>query len=150
MPQSSIEFMRPSSLDRIVNRVFGFLVKIGFGLAHNFLLEVQGRKSGRVYATPVNVLNHENKRYLVAPRGDTQWVRNVVVSQKATLVRGAKRENVRMRAIADDAKPEILKAYVDRYRLTVQRYFPIPAGSPLKDFEPLVGRYPVFEISSNE
>ena len=150
MPQSSIEFMRPSSLDRIVNRVFGFLVKIGFGLAHNFLLEVQGRKSGRVYATPVNVLTHENKRYLVAPRGDTQWVRNVVVSQKATLVRGAKRENVRMRAIADDAKPEILKAYVDRYRLTVQRYFPIPAGSPLKDFEPLVGRYPVFEISSSE
>ena len=150
MPQSSIEFMRPSSLDRIVNRVFGFLVKIGFGLAHNFLLEVQGRKSGRIYATPVNVLTHENKRYLVAPRGDTQWVRNVVVSQRATLVRGAKRENVRMRAIADDAKPEILKAYVDRYRLTVQRYFPIPAGSPLKDFEPLVGRYPVFEISSSE
>ncbi|MET0691248.1 MAG: nitroreductase family deazaflavin-dependent oxidoreductase [Candidatus Binatia bacterium] len=150
MPQSSIEFMRPSSLDRIVNRVFGFLVKIGFGLAHNFLLEVQGRKSGRIYATPVNVLTHENKRYLVAPRGDTQWVRNVVVSQKATLVRGAKKENVRMRAIADDAKPEILKAYVDRYRLTVQRYFPIPAGSPLKDFEPLVGRYPVFEISSSE
>lgn len=150
MPQSSIEFMRPSSLDRIVNRVFGFLVKIGFGLTHNFLLEVQGRKSGRIYATPVNVLIHENKRYLVAPRGDTQWVRNVVVSQKATLVRGAKRENVRMRAIADEAKPEILKAYVDRYRLTVQRYFPIPAGSPLKDFEPLVGRYPVFEISSSE
>ena len=150
MPQSSIEFMRPSSLDRIVNRVFGFLVKIGFGLTHNFLLEVQGRKSGRIYATPVNVLTHENKRYLVAPRGDTQWVRNVVVSQKATLVRGAKRENVRMRAIADAAKPEILKAYVDRYRLTVQRYFPIPAGSPLKDFEPLVGRYPVFEISSSE
>ena len=150
MPQSSIEFMRPSSLDRIVNRVFGFLVKIGFGLAHNFLLEVQGRKSGRICATPVNVLTHENKRYLVAPRDDTQWVRNVVVSQRATLVRGAKRENVRMRAIADDAKPEILKAYVDRYRLTVQRYFPIPAGSPLKDFEPLVGRYPVFEISSSE
>jgi deazaflavin-dependent oxidoreductase (nitroreductase family) len=150
MPQSSIEFMRPSPLDRFVNRVFGFLVKIGFGLAHNFLLEVPGRKSGRIYATPVNVLTHENKRYLVAPRGDTQWVRNVVVSQRATLVRGAKRENVRMRAIAADAKPEILKAYVDRYRLTVQRYFPIPAGSPLKDFEPLVWRYPVFEISSSE
>ena len=66
--------MRPSPLDRFVNRVFGFLVKIGFGLAHNFLLEVQGRKSGRIYATPVNVLTHENKRYLVAPRGDTQWL----------------------------------------------------------------------------
>jgi len=142
--------MQPSLLDRTVNNVFGFLVKIGVGLAHNFLLEVQGRKSGRIYSTPVNVLTYKDKRYLVAPRGDTQWVRNVVVSQKGTLVRGAKRENVRMCAIADDAKPEILKAYLDRYRLTVQRYFPIPAGSPLKDFEPLVGRYPVFEISSSE
>jgi deazaflavin-dependent oxidoreductase (nitroreductase family) len=146
MPQPSIEFMRPSPVDRIVNRVFGLLVKIGFGLAHNFLLEVQGRKSGRTYSTPVNVLTHKNKRYLVAPR----WVRNVVVSQKATLVKGSKRENVYLRPIADDAKPEILKAYLDRYRLTVQRYFSVAAGSPLKDFEPLVRRYPVFEISSGE
>ena len=151
MPQPSIGFMQPNLLDRIVNRVFGFLVSIGFGLAHNFLLEVQGRKSGRIYSTPDNVLTHKHKRYLVAPRGDTQWVRNVVVSQKATLVKGAKRENVHLRAIAaDDSKAEILKAYLDRYRLTVQRYFPIPGGSPLKDFEPLVERYPVFEISSGE
>ena len=142
--------MRPSPVDRIVNRIFGLLVKIGFGLAHNFLLEVQGRKSGRTYSTPLNVLIHENKRYLVAPRGDTQWVRNVVVSQKATLVKGSKRENVYLRPIADDAKPEILKAYLDRYTLTVQRYFPVAAGSPLKEFEPLVGRYPVFEITSAE
>ena len=56
--------MRPSPLDRFVNRLFGFLVKIGFGLAHNFLLEVQGRKSGRTYSTPVNVLIHENKMSL--------------------------------------------------------------------------------------
>jgi hypothetical protein len=96
------------------------------------------------------VLTHKDKRYLVAPRGDTQWVRNVVVSQKATLVKGAKRETVHLHAITDDAKPEILKAYLDRYRVTVQRYFPIPAGSPLKDFEPLVERYPVFEISPCE
>jgi len=144
-------FMQPNLLDRIVNRVFGFLVKIGFGLAHNFLLEVQGRKSGRIYSTPVNVLTHKHKRYLVAPRGDTQWVRNVAVSQKATLVKRGKRENVHLRAIAaDDAKAEILKVYLDRYRLTVQRYFPIAAGSPLKEFEPLVGRYPVFEISSGQ
>ena len=142
--------MQPSPLDRIVNRVFAFLVKIGVGLAHNFLLEVQGRKSGRIYSTPVNVLTYKHKRYLVAPRGDTQWVRNVVVREKATLVKGAKREDVHLQPIADAAKPELLKTYLDRYKLTVQRYFPIPAGSPLKTFEPLAGRYPVFEISSAE
>jgi hypothetical protein len=111
-------------------------------------LEVQGRKSGRIYSTPVNVLTYkDNKRYLVTPRGDTQWVRNVVVRKKATLVKGAKREEVHLQPIADAAKPELLKTYLDRYKLTVQRYFPIPAGSPLKAFEPLAGRYPVFEIS---
>ncbi|HEV8719202.1 MAG TPA: nitroreductase family deazaflavin-dependent oxidoreductase [Candidatus Binatia bacterium] len=147
MQQPSTQFMQPTVLDRIINRAFGFMVKLGFGLSHNFLLEVRGRKSGRIYSTPVNVLEYKGKKYLVAPRGDTQWVRNVAVTQKATLVKGAKRENVRLRPLADEAKAEILKAYLDRYKLTVQRYFPIPAGSPLKEFEPLVGRYPVLEIT---
>jgi deazaflavin-dependent oxidoreductase (nitroreductase family) len=147
MQQPSTQFMQPTLVDRIINRAFGFLVKLGFGLSHNFLLEVRGRKSGRIYSTPVNVLEYKEKKYLVAPRGDTQWVRNVVVNLKATLVKGAKRENVRLRPIADAAKAEILKAYLDRYKLTVRRYFPIPAGSPLREFEPLVGRYPVFEIT---
>jgi hypothetical protein len=146
MQQPSTQFMQPTVLDRIINRAFGFMVKLGFGLSHNFLLEVRG-KSGRIYSTPVNVLEYKGKKYLVAPRGDTQWVRNVAVTQKATLVKGAKRENVRLRPLADEAKAEILKAYLDRYKLTVQRYFPIPAGSPLKEFEPLVGRYPVLEIT---
>lgn len=123
------------------------MVKIGLGLSHNFLLEVRGRKTGRIYSTPVNVLEYKNKKYLVAPRGDTQWVRNVIASQMATLVKGTKRENIRLQPIADQAKAEILKAYLDTYKLTVQRYFPIPAGSPVKEFEPLAGRYPVFEIT---
>ena len=74
-------------------------------------------------------------------------MRNVIASQKATLVKGTKRDNIRLRPIADQAKAEILKAYLNTYKLTVQRYFPIPAGSPLKEFEPLAGRYPVFEIT---
>jgi deazaflavin-dependent oxidoreductase (nitroreductase family) len=147
MQQPGIQFTRPTLFDRIVNRAFGFMVKLGFGLSHNYLLEVRGRKSGRVYSTPVNVLEFKDKKYLVAPRGDTQWVRNVIVSKKATLVKGTKHESIGLHSIADDAKAEILKAYLDRYKLTVQRCFPIPAGSPTKDFKPLVGRYPVFELT---
>jgi hypothetical protein len=62
-------------------------------------------------------------------------------------VKGAKREIVRLRPIADAEKAKILKAYLDRYKLTVQRYFPIPAGSSTEAFEPLAERYPVFEIT---
>jgi deazaflavin-dependent oxidoreductase (nitroreductase family) len=149
MQQPSTRFTQPTLLDRIINRAFGFLVKLGFGLSHNFLIEVRGRKSGRLYSTPVNVLDYEGKRYLVAPRGDTQWVRNVIVSREATLVKGTKREPVHLRPIADEAKAEILKTYLDRYKLTVQRYFPVPAGSLTEAFEPLAARYPVFEITGD-
>jgi deazaflavin-dependent oxidoreductase (nitroreductase family) len=145
----SMRFDQPSLLDRIVNRAFGSLVKIGLGLSHNFLLEVRGRKTGHVYSTPVNLLEHNGKRYLVAPRGHTQWVRNVIASQEATLVKGGQRENIRLHRISDETKPEVLKAYLDRYKLTVQRYFAIPAGSPVEDFKPLTGEYPVFEIISS-
>jgi deazaflavin-dependent oxidoreductase (nitroreductase family) len=146
MQQPLARFRQPTLLDRIINRAFGFLVKLGLGLSHNFLIEVRGRKSGLIYSTPVNVLDFKGKKYLVAPRGDTQWVRNVIISREATLVKRTKREMVRLRPIADEAKAGILKTYLDRYKLTVQRYFPVPTGSPTEVFEPLAPRYPVFEI----
>jgi deazaflavin-dependent oxidoreductase (nitroreductase family) len=145
--ERTMRFDQPTLLDRIFNRAFGFLVKTGLGLSHNFLLEVRGRKTGRVYSTPVNLLEHKGKRYLVAPRGYTRWVQNVMVSQEATLVKGARREKIRLRVVGDTVKTEILRAYLDRYKLTVQRYFPIPAGSSLEAFEPLVGQYPVFDVT---
>lgn len=146
MDHPSTQFTPPTAVDRLVNRAFGFLVKIGLGLPHNYLLEVRGRKSGRIYSTPVNVLELGGKRYLVAPRGYTQWVRNVEASGEASLTKRGRRQAFRFQPVADEAKPEILKAYLDGFKLTVQRYFPIPAGSPAEAFKPLAARYPVFEI----
>jgi deazaflavin-dependent oxidoreductase (nitroreductase family) len=142
-----MDFRQPNLLDRILNRLFGLLLKLGIGLAHNYLLEVRGRKTGKVYSTPVNVLEYKGKKYLVAPRGYTQWVRNVETSGEATLVQRAERTEVRLRTVADEEKPEILKAYLDRFKLTVQRYFPIAAGSPAEAFKSLAMRYPVYEIT---
>jgi deazaflavin-dependent oxidoreductase (nitroreductase family) len=145
--QASAQFDQPTAVDRFFNRAFGFLIRIGIGLPHNYLLEVRGRKTGRIYSTPVNLLAHHGKNYLVAPRGYTQWVRNVIASGEATLVRGRKREEILLKTIPDEAKPDILKDYLDRYSKTVQRYFPVPAGSPVEAFQPLAPRYPVFEVS---
>jgi deazaflavin-dependent oxidoreductase (nitroreductase family) len=142
-----MEFSQPNLVERILNRAFGFLLKLGIGLAHNYLLEVRGRKTGKVYSTPVNVLEYKGKKYLVAPRGYTQWVRNVETSGEASLMQRAERTKVRLRTVADEEKPEILKAYLDRFQLTVQRYFPIAAGSPAEAFQPLAVRYPVFELT---
>ena len=139
-------FNQPTTVDRAINRLFGFLVGLGLGLRHNYLLEVRGRKSGRVYSTPVDVLSRDSRRYLVAPRGYTQWARNAIASGTVSLKKGRRSEIFGIRSLSDDEKPEILKSYLDRYKLTVQRYFPVPAGSPTEAFRPLTGEYPVFEL----
>jgi deazaflavin-dependent oxidoreductase (nitroreductase family) len=122
-------FRRPNSLERAFNRVFGFLVGLGLGLSHNYLLEVRGRKSGRRQSTPIDLLELGGRRFLVAGRGRTQWVRNAEVAGEVTLRKAWRRKKFRLRSIPDGEKAEILKAYLDRFKLTVQRYFPVPAGS---------------------
>ena len=144
-----MEFDKPTLIERSFNRLFGLLVRIGIGLPHNVLLQVRGRKSGRIYSTPVNILTHNGRRYLVAPRGDTQWSRNARTSGEATFVKGFKREDVKLREIADADKPQLLKAYLESFTPTVQRYFPVRAGSRLEEFVPLAPRYPVFEIQNH-
>ena len=64
-------FRAPTAVERIFNRVFGFLVGIGLGFSYNYLLLVRGRKVGRLYSTPINLLERGGKRFLVAPRGQT-------------------------------------------------------------------------------
>jgi deazaflavin-dependent oxidoreductase (nitroreductase family) len=144
-------FREPTRVERIFNRAFGFLVGLGLGLPHNYLLEVRGRKTGRIYSTPINLLVVElswsgGKRYLVAPRGRTQWVRNVEAAGEITLKKGRARQNFRVRPVPDSEKPEFLKMYLERFTPTVQRYFPIPAGSPAEAFHDLARKYPVFEL----
>jgi deazaflavin-dependent oxidoreductase (nitroreductase family) len=139
-------FEQPTRIERVFNRLFGVLVGLGIGLPHNYLLQVRGRKSGRVYSTPVDVLTYRDKRFLVSGRGNTQWVRNARASGLITLKKGARRAEHRLRDVPDAEKADILKAYLDRFKLTVQRYFPVPAGSPPEAFIPLATRYPVFEI----
>jgi deazaflavin-dependent oxidoreductase (nitroreductase family) len=140
------DFLEPTPLERLFNRVFGWLVGLGLGLRHNFLLEVRGRRTGRLRATPVNVLELEGKRFLVAGRGRTQWVLNVELSGEVYLRKGRHRERCRVRPVEHDDKPAILSAYLVRFRPTVQRYFTVPAGSPPAAFIAVADRYPVFEL----
>ena len=139
-------FEAPSRFERLMNRLVGVLVGLGLGLSHNFQLEVRGRRSGKLYRTPVDVLSVGDRRFLVAGRGETQWVRNARASGRIALRRGARHPEYRLRAVPDDEKPALLKAYLDRFALTVRRYFPVPAGSPPEVFVPLAARYPVFEL----
>jgi deazaflavin-dependent oxidoreductase (nitroreductase family) len=141
-------FRAPSSTERFFNRVFGFLVGMGLGFSYNYLLQVRGRKSGKLYSTPIDLLELGGKKFLVAPRGRTQWVRNAEAAGEVTLKKGSTRLKFGLRPLSDDEKPAILKAYLDKFRREVQRYFPVPAGSPPQAFAGVLDSYPVFELLS--
>jgi deazaflavin-dependent oxidoreductase (nitroreductase family) len=146
MNSTLTEFRAPTATERVFNRVFGFLVGLGLGFSYNYLLQVRGRKSGRIYSTPIDLLELGGKRFLVAPRGRTQWVRNAETAGEVTLKKGGTRQRFRLRPIPDADKPEVLKAYLDSFKREVQQYFPVAAGSPTKAFRELKQNYPVFEL----
>jgi deazaflavin-dependent oxidoreductase (nitroreductase family) len=139
-------FREPTAGEKIFNRVFGFLVGLGLGFSYNYLLEVRGRRSGKLYSTPVDLLEFNGKGFLVAPRGRTQWVRNAEAAGEVTLKKASTRLTFRLRPLSDAEKPEILKAYLDTFNREVQTYFPVTAGSPVEAFSSLTSSYPAFEL----
>jgi deazaflavin-dependent oxidoreductase (nitroreductase family) len=142
-------FREPTAFEKVFNRTFGFLIGLGVGPAHIYLLQVRGRKSGKLFSTPVDLLDLQGKRYLVAPRGRTQWVRNAEAAGEIVLKKGSKRLNFRLRALSNAEKLPILKAYLDSYKREVQRYFTVAAGSPPEAFAGVASSYPAFELLAN-
>ena len=124
----------------------GSLVSLGLGPSHMRLLQVRGRKSGKLYSTPVDLLELNGKLYLVAPRGRTQWVRNAEAAGEIVLKRGSDLRRFRLRSLPEDERPPILKAYLDSFKAEVQRYFPIAAGSTPDKFVSITSNYPAFEL----
>lgn len=139
-------FRPPTAVERAFNRVWGFLVGLGLGFSYNYLLQVRGRKSGKLYSTPIDLLEIDGKRFLVAPRGRTQWVRNAEASGEVTLKKGSLQQPFGLRPLAEEEKLSILKAYLERFKAEVQRYFPVPAGSPPEALRDLAQNYPAFEL----
>lgn len=146
MSAADPRFLKPSTFEAFFNRALGVLVGIGLGPKDYFVLEVRGRKSGRLYATPVSIVDVAGRRYVVAPRGSTQWVRNARATPGITLRAGSKREQFKLREILATERAPILKGYLARYSKFVQRYFQVRDGAPETEFAAVADAYPVFEL----
>jgi deazaflavin-dependent oxidoreductase (nitroreductase family) len=144
--QALAYFIRPSLSARIVNRLYGLITTVGFGLPNSYVLQISGRKTGRVRSVPINVLSYNGKLFLVATRGHTHWSRNALATRFVTLKRGRLRTEFRLRVVLDAEKPKILKAYVNRFHRMAGRFFPVSASAPSSAFAPIAARYPVFEL----
>jgi deazaflavin-dependent oxidoreductase (nitroreductase family) len=139
-------FQRLSALDRIFNGVIGALVRVGLGPGYSYLLEVRGRKSGKLYTAPVFVLDRDRKQFLVAPRGDTQWARNAEASGQVTLRRGAQVKDFGVKLVPEAERAPLLADYLGRHASSVQRFFSVQKGAPLEAFAAIASGHPVFEL----
>ena len=140
------KYEAPSSFEKAFSHLLGVIAGSGLGPSYVHLLQVKGRKSGKLYSTAVSLLEIDGKRFLIAPRGRTQWVRNAEAAGVVTLNRGSVRE-FRLRPLADSEKPGVLKAYLTNYKAAVGRFFPISPDCPLAAFAKIAGDYPVFELT---
>ncbi len=121
---SEQRYLRPGGFTkRVFNPLVAFLVKSGIGLKGAAILEVRGRKSGELRTTPVNPLQLGSERYLLAPRGETEWVRNIRVSHEGALIKGRKREEFAVTEVADADKVPIIRAYLKEWAWEVGAFF---------------------------
>ena len=112
------------------------------------MLVVRGRSSGELRSTPVNVLTYNGQPYLVAPRGQTQWVRNLRVARTGELKVGRRVERFTAVEVPDAAKEEILRAYLKRWKVEVGIFFDgVSAKSPREELERIAPNHPVFELT---
>jgi len=133
---------------RVFNSSVAWLTMRGFSVWGSRMLYVRGRTSGQWRSNPVNVLTHGGRRYLVAPRGQTQWVRNLRAAGGGELRVGRKVEKFTATELTDAQKPDILRAYLRRWKIEVGVFFDgIGADAPDAKLLEIAPGYPVFLIS---
>lgn len=133
----------------VFNRMVAGLTRLGVSVAGSRVLEVKGRKSGEWRRTPVNLLSFEGGRYLVAPRGNTQWVRNMRASGGGRLVLGRRVEEFTAREVPVERRVPLLRAYLEKWKWEVGVFFDgVGPDDPDEELRRIAPDHPAFRIES--
>jgi deazaflavin-dependent oxidoreductase (nitroreductase family) len=135
--------------DRVGDALFMALLRAGVKMGTMSLLTVRGRTSGQPRTVPVLLVEQEGQRWLVAPYGVVQWVRNIRAAGTATLTRGRRSETISVTELEAKEAAPILKQYLFK-GAAARPYFDATKDSPLEAFEREAARHPVFQITSVE
>ena len=148
---TTTHYRRPGWVTRnLFNRSIAFLTRHGVSVWGSRVLEVRGRRSGERRRVPVNLLAFEGREYLVAPRGETEWVRNVRAAEgRLALLVGRRRDERTATELADADKPAVLRAYLARWKAEVGVFFDgTGPGSSDEELLAIAHRHPVFVLDS--
>jgi deazaflavin-dependent oxidoreductase (nitroreductase family) len=148
-PEGERHYLEPGWFTRrIFNPSVAGLTRLGVSVWGSRVLEVRGRKSGEPRRTPVNPVVVSGTRYLVAPRGHTQWVRNLRVLPQGDLLAGRRREAFVATEVTDDMKEPILREYLRRWKWEVGQFFDgVDANSDSSEFTRIAPDHPIFSVT---
>ena len=132
----------------VANRLMSGLTRLGVSVRGSRVLEHRGRTSGALHHTPVNLLLLEGTEYLVAPRGETQWVRNVRHSGgRFVLILGRRRRQCTATEVPVEARVPVLRAYLHKWGFETKMFFEgVTAESSDAEFAAIAARHPVFAL----
>jgi deazaflavin-dependent oxidoreductase (nitroreductase family) len=148
---AAARYIKPQTTTDTFNRIVGRLTRMGISVYGSRVLAVKGRKSGEWRTTPVNPLRIDGVRYLVAPRGNTQWVRNMRAVGGGELRIGRRAEPFTVTEVSDDDKPAILRTYLKKWKIEVGVFFDgVDAKAPEAKLREIAPGYPVFRIDESK
>jgi deazaflavin-dependent oxidoreductase (nitroreductase family) len=133
----------------VFNATVEVMTRLGLSVWGSRVLEVRGRTSGEPRRTPVNLLTVDGVQYLVAPRGETQWVRNLRVAGDGVLLIGRRRQAFTATEVGEDARAPILRAYLKRWKAEVGVFFDgVSDKSTDAELDGIAPKHPVFRIET--
>lgn len=138
---------RLSRAQRIANAVFARLTRLGFGNRYRYVLTVRGRRSGLERSTPVDVMTTADGRFLVAPYGEVNWVRNLRAAKELTLARGGKVEAFCAEEINGSEAVPVIRNYLHAVPVT-RDYWDVDEQATDAELAAQTPRHPVFRLSA--
>jgi deazaflavin-dependent oxidoreductase (nitroreductase family) len=149
MNATDTRYIKPKTATGLFNATVARLTRMGISVAGSRVLAVRGRSSGEWRTTPVNPLTVDGTRYLVAPRGNTQWVRNLRAVGTGELRVGRRAEPFSATEVKDDDKPAILREYLKHWKWEVGVFFDgVDAKAPTEKLREIAPGYPVFRVEA--
>jgi deazaflavin-dependent oxidoreductase (nitroreductase family) len=133
---------------RFVNHLMARMIRWNIGPPGMYLLTVRGRKTGKLYSTPVTLVERDGHRWLVSPYGEVNWVKNARAAGQVRLFRAGVEETLKVRELDPRGAAPVLKEYLVREGI-VGPYFDVQAEDSLEVFEVEAPRHPVFLLEGS-
>ncbi len=140
-------YHKPALFTRILNRTFSVFASFGLTPSGMVTIEIAGRRSGQTRANVVTLVEVDGARYLVSPRGQTEWVRNLRAANGELAIRHRRRRRFRAEELPAEQRAPVLKAYLKKTALATRQHFGLAPDAPIEEFERIAARHPAYRIT---